>query len=331
MDKPPPQLEEFRDALREWEARVPSLFVGDAEPGVIAVGGGVRPIALRLSIYPKMDERPYLLDAPDWHGHFETAKEACDAALSLLGGQSRIANEYRGESHSAAWRESWDGAAYTVSEMSMFLNPMDSTEWELWPGEAWSVHRTHMRLIELSPDEPLPSELPDLGKEQTTSTSVNEPMAHFNGMEAASWLVTWYGEPAPGMRWTIGPHQSFVVQLPRGWRFQGENAFSDPFMRFAPSVSGAVIFVTCYWKPVDERPLTGRAGVLPVSVEHTHDKVSKEHSDQSLDTWIVSFVNGEDEMKACVHMYQSHSDGRDLEWLRTGLTESLWTSRYVND
>ncbi len=193
----------------------------------------------------------------EWHGHYESSREALETALQVIGGGARTAMEFREGELASTWLEVYDGESFEVRDQAVFLNPFDREEWTTRRGEHWRVERTHRRLAMIDrpeiqvPEEAATLPLGALRKFEVISSSpINSP---------GDWCLERYtnelGKPPRGFRWATDVNYRFVFLCPVGWRrnrsFEVKADDSPPLAVFTSVEEELFIRVITYFRDAE--------------------------------------------------------------------------------
>ena len=281
-------------------------------------------------VEPQEDGR-WITFTKDWHGHYKNVDLAIATALDLVAGFARTAKELREDKLSATWLEFWEEGAYTAENMAFFLNPFDKDEWELIPGEHWRVLRTHRHLIDLPGMDPTDESIPPLGETKVFERDAEESIIMGTSGTMLTALETEFGSPVEGMRWTYGSRNTFILQVPSGWRLQEEKDAPKFESLFAPKESPLALRIRTAFRSLEE-PLDAeemQEPVLPRSIEYFGPEPTPEDSNWTFQYWDVYFTGPSEEMLARVTLLYNRSAGLDNGGYRSLFEESLKVSRYV--
>lgn len=313
------ELDGVESKLRKRQRQFPELKIERIDDAIRLNGVG------KIACEPDRNERAYVVTFEPWHGHFATADEAIEVAIEALAGTVRFAQEFRGSTTSATWRERWDGSAYEVWNLAYFLNPMDRSEWQLWSGETWRVQRTHHRLIGTDAAK-IGKDVPELGQSLTSETVQEQPFIVLsNG--PLDWLERSYGAPEAGMHWTVAGFKGLVFQLPDGWRRFPEK--DDKYVDYVAEGSDCLVRVGTFFRNRTEAapPKADGAGIAPHSIE------SRDENDIapgfSAHVWDVIFEVGQYDALAQVYLYEPEGTSEETRELRERLDRSVRACRYA--
>ncbi len=323
------QMLDLLDRLERKSMSVDDVLVSTAGSEIkVAVVKEPSLITITFTAAPQEDQN-YVVYTSEWHGHFLDAGEAVDAIFSILDGTSRIVEEWRGETFAGGWRETWQGTAYEVFNVSLYLNPFDVEEWRSSEG-GWNRKITHRRYI-ASP-VPVAPGCPRLGEKKVEDITSNQSQAQvISGSK--DWLVHTFGPPPEGTRWTLCACNSLVLPLPLGWLAYPPKGDSRNRSDFWKEGETALIRIIGFFRrrEVPAGKTAGQEGVPPVSVNYSSQDPCSHSLDHRCHLWECNFENGKEDMLARIYFYQMRSDARNLSSVVAELSACVKLSRFVTE
>jgi hypothetical protein len=268
----------------------------------------------------------------EWHGHFESRKEAFECALIILSAGARTANEFRGERLASAWLEVWDGEYYEVRNRAIYLNPFDREELKLWPSEKWRVHRTHRRLLPFSavkgsiaqPED----HLPQLGYDGEFDVESDEPLE-----AGVDWCLnrweTQIGPPADGFRWSNDFSYKYVLQVPVGWRLETHPDAEYKFVSFSPIDHHPYLRVITAFRDSEDPSEPSDEPKSLSSIETRFEAAPEDADDWSLYEWKLVFSGAANDMLAQVQLFTLRNDKSEYDRWVHALDSVIRDSMYV--
>lgn len=255
----------------------------------------------------------------DGHAHRNEFAEAMELAVALLAGEARFGTEYRGETLSATWLESWDGEAFEMTDVAAFLSPFEADEWTLWPGEAWRVVRRTTRLdTEVEVEE--------------FERTYEEPISGGPSMLPA--LENALGTLGGDLRWAVDGQSRFVYPAPHGWRrhpIDDRKAVEMHNMtEFAPPEEGLRLRKRCYFREdTTGTTKTDAQTFRPLSVERGLPEPEPMTQGWSRHAWTLLFSDGEDEMMGILELFFVEATRPRATRLWEAFERILKDARYV--
>jgi hypothetical protein len=325
------------EVVRDIQARYPQVLCS-VHNNAVYLGSPERPEEVRIVGEHHDRVGRVTVQTKEWHGHWHTVSAAIDIALAVISGWALTMQEFRGSRLAATWLEpsgfELSGDLAHGTSLSLFLNPMDAGEWELWPGEQWNTVATSRWLVDIpdlfgsgSPLLPTGMSLGEVRKMEDvrdSSSPLHEP-------RMAEALERQFGPPRNGFRWTNSPKtHNLFFQLPHGWRSEQDTDPQERRAIFVPNVEGIALGVITYFR--DKQP-TGGASRLdqPLAPERiTYDYYpSMENAEEwSCYRWDILFSDTDRDIRAIATIMRHQTCAMDGEQVRA-LMDPVWPdSRY---
>lgn len=165
---------------------------------------------------------------PHTQAHRKSLEDAFDLIIMLLSGDARSVEEFRDGTLAASWIEIRQGTAFFQSDLVSHLPPFDEAEWTPRDQEVWRTRRFYYERV----GEDLEQRYTDLASLEPQGVRP----------ELFGWLNETLGSPIKGLRWTQGPDDRCLLQVPVSWRkvVEEDPGYSDfesptdnPFLRIA--------------------------------------------------------------------------------------------------
>jgi hypothetical protein len=303
--------------LNRLRKRFPQLDFGD-EDGVIKIGPAVGPAI--VTIEREDDRKDWTVFTEEWHGHYDSSREALDIALLILAGLARTVREFRNDELAATWLEVWDQNAFLVQNEALYFNPFDTGEWDSLLTDVWRTERIHRRFIDL-PDQVAELDgqmiIEDVPLGEVKQVSKINPGCH---IPSDRWMFTLlagkFGTPAEGMRWTTDKRYQFALQIPVGWRFVRDEEPEEPSNTWRSPEGKMAIRVHLFYREVDPPGEQIPEPLHPLSIDYEFLPEIGSNPVWRAHLWSVYFTDNVYERKADVFLFIHPDVARDSEGYR---------------
>jgi hypothetical protein len=301
----------MRNLERKFRKKYPDLanLAIREEPDRLVIGADNEDTAITILD----DEGNWEVDAKEGHGHVDSIGEGMELAATLLRGEARFTQEYRGDKHSAGWIELPEGDEFVLDHLAIYTSPFDPDEWQLWEGETWRQIRTVRQVAGGS-------------KIEVDSWEIEAEQGVYTDGEQLSWLTDGLGPADPGMKW-ITRGSAFVFQCLQGWRKRLDNDSLD-WDDYSPK-SGDLILRAYTWFRDAEMPTELPVGnaVWPGSVEYMNEG---EQDGWQCSKWSIHFSDGQGEMLGYLELFVHDDAEVDCEALVRQVDRASRKSIYVS-
>ena len=317
----------WQPVLALWQERVPGLVVGNESNGMVWIGSCVEPEAVQLVFLSDHSDSEHTIYCDHWHGHYEKAGEAVETAINLLVGARWITEEFRGDEPSATWMGGLEPGGTTFStEFSFLLNPLDSGDWELFPGESWKSISTIRHYFDLGET---PATGAPIGEKSTWTNERTEPSIRRTGKDF-NWMDQWFGPPEPGMRWTMAGFNQYCFQAPVGWRRAKVLNDREDLTTFRPKEGHPTLHVSVAFRDATSQATKPEPyGVTSYQRDYEFQERDND-SNYSLHLWTSIFLNGDTEMLARIFLYVPRSRTDEHEKVVELFNNTVKFSRYAS-